>query len=670
MGDQAAEVTITSVAPAALDIAEITFEVSAEGFVQVEKTATGLRITAVRPTDGVFVLVKKGTEAIPIKVTVKPKVAAIQFSTALFPAGTTDKTITLIEGEQIPISMSVSGGGAIPDTVTLESANTEIVSANNATPPRALDAKRAFTEAVDVNVLSNGIKIDSFKVRVLERVSRIQPAERQVRITQKQFFDATANTNVMPFSALDIGVEGSRGNTLPLDRLSFRATPSTVAAVTPNGLQILGHGEVEVEISPKEETVSHPLATGSTLPPTTIILSIQPPPSSMVLQPNFFPLTRGSKTQDIQATVFDSENRTLDVNVEWQLKDRNDERFVRIFKETKNKAKVAVIAVKDTPVEIVARAGDKTESAFVLTKEESVPTAVDDILVRLDLVDDQMARDLYGKKTLDEFYVTKIRIYNNRTNPNGDLSGDSIIVFSESVEVGVSLEKKPERGGGEWSCLTLDEVQIIRSYLGLRNVNYMRDPNPDSPGGRGGRRVRDALNVPYQNAPPCPYPTGGTNVQSEGSQAYLVQFPIPYRPYTFEMVANTHDRRDERSTRARVLRALEAAGSATSFITSIAVPGGSSDLPLGLEKYRNMFLPGVDRLFPSLKEVHRQNLISQLMKPLEEVPSGSDISRVLFFPKREMSGVLPGYKVRINGISTYELKIQVAVVKKTNVEQQ
>jgi hypothetical protein len=145
---------------------------------------------------------------------------------------------------------------------------------------------------------------------------------------------------------------------------------------------------------------------------------------------------------------------------------------------------------------------------------------------------------------------------------------------------------------------------------------------------------------------------------------------ITYRPFTFEMMVNTLDRRDERSRRSRVFKVLELVGTGTSFVTSIAVPGPSSDLPLGLEKYRNLLLPGLDKLFPSYKEQQRQNIVSQAMKEIEEIPFGSDITRVIFIPKRNIHGLLRGHDVRISEICPFFFKIQVAIVSKKATTQQ
>ena len=137
---------------------------------------------------------------------------------------------------------------------------------------------------------------------------------------------------------------------------------------------------------------------------------------------------------------------------------------------------------------------------------------------------------------------------------------------------------------------------------------------------------------------------------------------ITYRPLTFEMTVNTAARRHSRSKRSRVFRVLQAIGSATSFVTAIAVPGPGSDLPLGLEKYRNLFLPSADRLFPSLQEEQRQNLVAQTMKPIEEISYGSDITRIIYIPKKRIQGLVKGHDVRISQICPFYFKIEVAEI--------
>lgn len=145
---------------------------------------------------------------------------------------------------------------------------------------------------------------------------------------------------------------------------------------------------------------------------------------------------------------------------------------------------------------------------------------------------------------------------------------------------------------------------------------------------------------------------------------------IKYRPLTFEMVVNTVDRRDGRSNRTRIFTLLDLIGTSTSFITSVAVPGNSSDLPLGLEKYRNLLLPGLDKLFPSLKEQQRQNIVSQSMKEIEEIPFGSDITRVIFIPRKPIRGWIRGHDARISEICPFYFSVEVAIIQKGRTVEQ
>jgi len=145
---------------------------------------------------------------------------------------------------------------------------------------------------------------------------------------------------------------------------------------------------------------------------------------------------------------------------------------------------------------------------------------------------------------------------------------------------------------------------------------------------------------------------------------------ITYRPFTFEMMVNTVDRRDNRSVRSKIFKVLEFIGTGTSFVTAVAVPGPSSDLPLGLEKYGNLLLPGLDKLYPNFKEQQRQNIVSQAMKEIEEIPFGSDITRVVFIPKKNIHGLLRGHDVRISEICPFFFRIQVAIVSKSATVEQ
>jgi hypothetical protein len=139
---------------------------------------------------------------------------------------------------------------------------------------------------------------------------------------------------------------------------------------------------------------------------------------------------------------------------------------------------------------------------------------------------------------------------------------------------------------------------------------------------------------------------------------------ITYRPFTFEMMVNTVDRRNERSVKSSIFKILNFLALGATTVTAVAVPGKGSDLPVGLEKYGNFLIPGLEKLFPSYKEQYRQNIVSQMMKPIEEIPFGSDITRVIFIPKKSIKGLIIGHNARISQVCPFYFKIKVAVVSK------
>lgn len=139
---------------------------------------------------------------------------------------------------------------------------------------------------------------------------------------------------------------------------------------------------------------------------------------------------------------------------------------------------------------------------------------------------------------------------------------------------------------------------------------------------------------------------------------------ITYRPFTFEMMVNTVDRRQERSPKSWLFKVLNFVSLGATTVSAIAVPGKGSDFPVGLEKFGNFFIPGLEKVIPSFKEQYRQNIVSQAMKPIEEIPFGSDITRVIFIPKKSIKGLIAGHKARISQICPFYFKIKVAVVSK------
>ena len=66
-----------------------------------------------------------------------------------------------------------------------------------------------------------------------------------------------------------------------------------------------------------------------------------------------------------------------------------------------------------------------------------------------------------------------------------------------------------------------------------------------------------------------------------------------------------------------------------------------------------------------MKEVQRQNIITMVMRPLEEIPFGSDVTRILFIPKGKLIGIQPDKVFRIGAVSTTGACSEVGIIKKT-----
>lgn len=286
--------------------------------------------------------------------------------------------------------------------------------------------------------------------------------------------------------------------------------------------------------------------------------------------------------------------------------------------------------------------------------------------IRLDMLDGQTARDLFGRKANDEYFIAKVRLFNNLKEDDKQ-AGDSILVYSESLEVKVAVEYRIP-GSKVRTAITIHRYdEASKKYVEVEardeagNVIYVDENEWNTLDERTARRWFPTMpltaNRKYDPKAPC-YVIPQANMF------------VPYRPLTFDMVSNTQERRNSRSWRNRLLTAVSGLTSFTSFVTTVAVPKSSNDLKPGLDNFRNLIIPNFEKLFPSHNEVERQNITSMVMRPLEEIPFGSDVTRVLFFPKRKIAGVLTNQRnarkteLRISAISITDACADVGIIKK------
>jgi hypothetical protein len=121
------------------------------------------------------------------------------------------------------------------------------------------------------------------------------------------------------------------------------------------------------------------------------------------------------------------------------------------------------------------------------------------------------------------------------------------------------------------------------------------------------------------------------------------------------------DPRDNRTGRSRTFRALTFAGSLASFVSGIGGFGATNDLININEKFGNIFVPALGAFWPNLRESQRQNLISDTMHPIEEIPFGSSLTKVVFLPKYPFQGFKARTWFRISEVCQFDFQVEVAV---------
>jgi len=440
------------------------------------------------------------------------------------------------------------------------------------------------------------------------------------------------------------------------------------------------------------------------------------------------------------------------------------------------------------------------------------------VRVALDIMDETTAGYLFGKRTSQEFYVVRVRLFNNLDkDPTGKFQGQSILAYSESIEAGVAIEKRYDKGSKSrlpdktfpndydsqnWNPVTEEEFQtrfthglenpenfvssqdrnrltpksvnaiptvamvpgeilhlqlfknlspVDLNQIGLQTsnaniVNFDRTTNVVTAGSVTGQAIltgtfeghtyglvinvctgmkhaertvmlQPALSITlgdeltvrtdekgalwqssdafvadvnsktgkvglHQSGVVALVANGQRSsyilldIQAKTSQAVLppsvdsqlhyLRHRFRYRPYTFDMMINSLDPREEHSSRALTFKYLGLAGTLASFMSTIKLLDKSGSYIT--DTYNGLLLPNLAKIFPDMRDTQRQNFVSMVMKPIEEIPFGSDIARVLFFPKQPFRGLVPGHFTRISEIDTSYFNITVAVVNKNNTQ--
>lgn len=412
----------------------------------------------------------------------------------------------------------------------------------------------------------------------------------------------------------------------------------------------------------------------------------------------------------------------------WDTVDSTDKQYVSLSNQTATTVEaLALKAPSDSSRVINIRArlavpppdGSRIEAAVFPVFVRGNLNVVDftAVTVRIDMLDGRTSKDLFGPVAAKDYHVAKIRIVNDIKAEDGAGPASSVIFFSDALEVRVALEKKGKEAEN-WTPLTAEDIYYVNNWdqcdktksdirevenaeLGNRacdviatketaecDIEFSGVQDRDLRASKVQAckatvelrwlacRQRVKLIVEGGNCPDgdfeCKYRNRFCQTNAfeilAGSNIKNGQW-IPFRPYIYQVVANTHDRRDERSVRSRLFLGASIVASGTSFFTSFLSLNPNSDLPLALDKYQNLLVPTMGKLFPSMREVFRQNIISEVLPPLVEIPYGSDVSKYVFFPKKKIEGILPDQEVRITSISSHNIQVKVGIVKKGTVTQ-
>ena len=509
---------------------------------------------------------------------------------------------------------NLTGATLAADALEIVSDDEAVVSGTRKDTTIAVIGRKAGTARLTIK--SNGETLKTFDVTVKEPVETIDVDRSTISLREGQTLDLTQ---------LAIKVTGKAQSDL---KLQF---PPTFASSNSDLVTVSGTTLTAVRApKPNEDRPRLIISAGEKSTSVPIQIEALATTLNLITQKNF--VATGAR-ETFVVDVRNSQGLPVpDAQVEWTLSDA-DKEFVRIVSQ--GGTQVTVEGLKAAPTGVTLTATLKNPitdpaltNSLVIKVKDLTPTGFAPLRIRIDLLDSQTAKDLFGKKAADEFFISKIRLFNNLKNANGEF-GDSILVYSESLEIRVQLERKDPNSSTGWTS--------------IKDADYRRL--------FGEPEVQDIPGIPACKDRPQP------------------NFVARYRPYTFEIVANTHDRRDERSVRSRILTVAEGLSSLASFVTAIAVPPSSSDLPLGLDKFKNLLIPSFEKLFPSMKEVQRQNIISMVIRPLEEIPFGSDVTRILFIPKGKLIGMIPQDVYRIGGVSTTGACAEVGIIKKTGSAQ-
>ncbi len=157
------------------------------------------------------------------------------------------------------------------------------------------------------------------------------------------------------------------------------------------------------------------------------------------------------------------------------------------------------------------------------------------------------------------------------------------------------------------------------------------------------------------------YPPG---VYLDGGVVKRVRTRLRYRPYSYDLVLSAQDAMGAETSRALALRSLDFAIGIGNGIMGVAKLNNWQSKEISLTS--SILVPLLDKLWPDHTATQRGNVQNYFMKPLEEIPYGGEITKLLVFPRQEIPGVLARKLVRISAVDTQVFNVRVGVVIKVD----
>lgn len=624
------------------------------GFIEIEQTLSSDRKTiastfkAIKAVDSLTVNAAFGGTNIPLTINVFPEVSAdtLEFTPKLTDANKTDG-ITITNGGQKTFSLTKKDASTIPANAISVNSDNQTTIASASIDNNLLTIKAVGAGTTVIRVKGYGKEIQNIKVNVSQGVD----------------FNSYRNKTYPVKKGKTLNLTTIFGG--DWDKLDFSPAQNPETAIlsadkkTITGINL---GRTYLTVSLRDDTTKD----------TTINISVEANAEKIVYTGLGARSLIVGERVPVSAEIEGDGERIRGVSINLTSSDAS---CVSVVTKPNNNFTVigekhgckATLTFSVAPAAVAAGIVVPNQTIEVDTR---VVGGFRPLKIRLDMLDRQTARDLFGRKAVDEYFIAKVRLFNVIGKADEDF-GNSILVYSESLEVKVAVEWR-QRGDKIVTNIPVWEHENDGRPKKTQNGDFIqaKDGNGQLLFSKSSnwQTLDEATATKWFNLPITvdydnPVFKKCRIIKQDGMF-------VPYRPLTHEMVSNTQERRDSRSWRSRLLLTLNGVASATSFVTSIAVPGSSSDLPLGLEKFRNLLIPSYEKLFPSLNEVQRQNISSMVMRPLEEIPFGSDITRILFFPRRTINGVLLNQpnarntELRISAISISDACAEAGIIKK------